>query len=86
VSRAIGVLPQLIIDRAVGAPIERYVVPCRRRGRSLLTLLVQAQVVLDREVDRDRKEVVKWTSWVREELRGARRFRVLRSFRHRGMG
>src|SRR3569833_4497451 len=24
VSRAIGVLPQLIIDRAVGAPIERY--------------------------------------------------------------
>jgi citrate (Si)-synthase len=25
VSRAIGVLPQLIIDRAVGAPIERYV-------------------------------------------------------------
>ncbi len=25
VSRAIGVLPQLIIDRAVGAPIERYI-------------------------------------------------------------
>jgi len=27
VSRAIGVLPQVIIDRAVGAPIERYVTP-----------------------------------------------------------
>ena len=27
VSRAIGVLPQLIIDRAVGAPIERYASP-----------------------------------------------------------
>ncbi len=27
VSRALGVLPQLIIDRAVGAPIERSVLP-----------------------------------------------------------
>jgi len=38
VSRAIGVLPQVIIDRAVGAPIERYVSLFDARETARLTL------------------------------------------------
>jgi hypothetical protein len=61
VSRAIGVLPQLIIDRAVGAPIERYVPCANPLFMSIRSNPVpQPQVLLHREVDRDLQEAVRW--------------------------
>jgi citrate synthase len=61
VSRAIGVLPQLIIDRAVGAPIERYVSYSHLGFVSTCSnLTAQPQVLLDREVDRDLQKAVRW--------------------------
>jgi len=61
VSRAIGVLPQLIIDRAVGAPIERYVFSPIIIGLSTnANWTAQPQELLHREVGRDLQKVVRW--------------------------